>query len=313
MPSRFGVDKLNRNDVKIKSALRFIPLGSSSSGFFCLPVGSLLLVLAVYSSGFEKFFRVSFSLDLAFWSLSVIFLFEKSCFPFSNRYFWRCMNSIFAIIAVGLDAARIAFSKSKIEKTAAAVVGVVGIGLLLAPLSVLSNDVQPARHIPPAPPNDAPEVSCIWVSNHGSSGFSVKFDVHSPSGGRHVFSRFVLTGPNAWDSTHSDPGELSSSSPYPWLAIPGFDGGPPVPYSGYLHSMDYKVKGQELKPILSPNGVYIGSYHSTLAFVNVTLYVVLNSNGSLYSMHAWASDSDGDGYEVSVYYSAGGGSFTTLP
>ena len=73
--------------------------------------------------------------DLIFlcWRFEMIFLFEKSCFPFSNRYFWRCMNSIFAIIAVGLDAARIAFSKSKIEKTAAAVV--VGIGLLVGSMA----------------------------------------------------------------------------------------------------------------------------------------------------------------------------------
>ena len=48
--------------------------------------------------------------------------------------------------------------------------------------------------------------------------------------------------------------------------------------------------------------------------VDIQLYVILNSEGALYSMHAWASDSDGDGYEVPVYYSAGvpDGPFYTL-
>ena len=154
------------------------------------------------------------------------------------------MKSIYALIALGLDAVRIAFSKSKIENMAAAVVGVVGIGLLASPFLVLANDVQPAGHIPPPPPNDAPEVSCLWVSNHGSAGFSVEFDVSAPSGGRHVFSRFLLTGPNTWDD---QPDYVSGT--FPWLAIPGFDGGPPAPYLGYLPSIDYTIEGQELRHI----------------------------------------------------------------
>ena len=40
--------------------------------------------------------------------------------------------------------------------------------------------------------------------------------------------------------------------------------------------------------------------------MDISLYVVLNSEGVLESMHAWAVDSDGDVYEVTVYYSAGG-------
>lgn len=50
--------------------------------------------------------------------------------------------------------------------------------------------------------------------------------------------------------------------------------------------------------------------------VSILLYVVLDSEGALYSMTAWALDSDGDGYEVAVYYSAAGrldGTFITLP
>ena len=45
---------------------------------------------------------------------------------------------------------------------------------------------------------------------------------------------------------------------------------------------------------------------SVASSVSVQLYVVLNSNGSLRSMNAWAVDSDGDNYEIPVYYSPGG-------
>ena len=46
------------------------------------------------------------------------------------------MRTLFALIAVGLDAARIAFSQSKIEKKAVSAVAaaVVGIGLFMAPI-----------------------------------------------------------------------------------------------------------------------------------------------------------------------------------
>lgn len=49
--------------------------------------------------------------------------------------------------------------------------------------------------------------------------------------------------------------------------------------------------------------------------MDISLYVVLNSKGALYSMMAWTYDSDGDSYEVPVYYSAGepDGLFYTLP
>ena len=88
------------------------------------------------------------------------------------------MKSFYALIALGLDAARIAFSKSKIEKTAAAVVvGVVGIGLLLAPSAV-------GQERPPAEPHVgrslsllSPEVYSIKVRNRGSSGFSISLSI----------------------------------------------------------------------------------------------------------------------------------------
>ena len=38
----------------------------------------------------------------------------------------------------------------------------------------------------------------------------------------------------------------------------------------------------------------------TLADVNISIYVVLDSKGTLYSMTAWAYDSDGDSYKVPI-------------
>ena len=121
------------------------------------------------------------------------------------------------------------FQSPKLGKTAAAVVvGFAGIGLLLSPVSVQSNGFDPGRPKPTPqpdspPPNDAPEVSCLWVANHGSIGFTVEFDVFTPSGGNLAFERFVLTGSNANDETFDDPSEVESGN-QSWLDIPGFDG-----------------------------------------------------------------------------------------
>ena len=72
-------------------------------------------------------------------------------------------------------------AKSKIKKTAAFVAAiVVGVGLLASPF-LLRADHDGAI--------DAPQVNCIWVSNHGSIGFDVEFDVSN-----HPDSDELLTG-----------------------------------------------------------------------------------------------------------------------
>ena len=100
-------------------AVFFVFLSGSPLSFWRSLVCSLVcfpcLVLASYSGCFERFSR---------------FLFEKSCFSFRDRYFWRCMKSLFALIAVGLDAVRIAFSKSKIGFDSKSIVQIAGIGTL---------------------------------------------------------------------------------------------------------------------------------------------------------------------------------------
>ena len=224
------------------------------------------------------------------------------------------MKSLFALIAVGLDVVALRFSKSKIKETAAAVVvGVVGVGLLASPFLVQANDEEEA--------DKAPYVGCLWVENHGSIGFDVEFDVSVPWEDIGWFDEFQLwqdgvEGVVADGSPRSD--TLESEAPNQgWLKIPGFDGGPPLPYPGYLHSFDYTVKALktvdiELHPFGGPPPL-VGFVEFETYKVDISLYVVLNSNGSLYSMHAWASDSDGNGYEVPVYYSAGGRNFETLP
>ena len=169
---------------------------------------------------------------------------------------------------------------------------IVGIGLLASPFPVQSNDEEDA--------DQAPEVSCIWVENLGSSGFTVEFEVSDNSHSSNSF-RLCQEGFISHVDRQPAPRATLVSRSVKWLSIPGFDGGPPLPYPGYLHSVGFIVKGEYPRHV-SWEGISYVAYSQ----VSISLYVVLNSNGSLHSMHAWASDSDGDGYEVPLYYSPGG-------
>ena len=215
------------------------------------------------------------------------------------------MKSLFALIAVGLDVAALRFSKSKIKKTAAAVVvGVVGVGSLAFPFLLQADDGE----------DNAPEVLALYVANSGSIGFEVDIDVSVPWEDIHFFDEFRLFQGGEDINVVGSPCSDTLRSKYcGWLEIPGYDGGPPLPYPGYLHSFDYTVKA--LKAVESTYIPLSGPPPAPPAFwfveyetfeVDIPLYVVLNSEGTLYSMNAWASDSDGNGYEVPVYYSAGG-------
>ena len=211
------------------------------------------------------------------------------------------MKSYFALIAVGLDAAASRILKSKFEKMAAAVVvGVVGIGLLASPFLVLANDEET---------NDAPEVLQLYVLNFGSIGFKVKFDVRAPSDSDKLLNGFELWQDGLFVDDELWVKSASLISDFcDWLEIPGFDGGPPLPYPGYSHSFDFIIKGLEFEGIFPYGGPPPHDLVSSVASsVSVQLYVEVDSEGALESMSAWAVDSDGDSYEVSVYYSAGGG------
>lgn len=209
-------------------------------------------------------------------------------------------------------AAAVSQSKKAVSAVAAAVVGV---GLLAVPFLLQANDEET---------NDAPEVGCLWVANFGSIGFKVKFDVTVPWGVLYPWDEVQLWQGGDEVDDGFPPVSLFSNH-CDWLSIPGFDGGPPLPYPGYnqnnpafeftvkglkyhSHDIDHDFTGM-IPPFPSTGWIRFDVFE-----VDISLYVTVNSNGSLRSMSAYASDSDGDSYEIPVYYSAGGwgGSFETF-
>ncbi len=149
------------------------------------------------------------------------------------------MNTLFALIAVGLDAAATRFS-SKMEKTAAAVVvGVVGVGLLFAPLAV-GQERPPDEPLPSDSPTLlSPYVNSVEVHDHSSSGFSISVDFGS---GWEAFGGAELC---EW---HSSPFGVSgwfcfasntSSGIYRWPASV-YLANPPRGTS--THSYDFKIR-----------------------------------------------------------------------
>ena len=209
------------------------------------------------------------------------------------------MRTLFALIVVGLDAAATRF-KSKIEKTAAAVVvGVVGIGLLASPFLLQANDDEKT--------NDAPNVGCLWVANSGSIGFEVDFDVtFSPDADEDLIGFQLKQDDEGIVNDVFLVKRATLRSVYcDWLDIPGYDGSG-IPYPGYPHSFDFVVEGVKFHGFVRYGNPRFDLVTSLVSSVSVQLYVEVNGNGSLRSMNAWAVDSDGDSYEVPVYYSAGG-------
>lgn len=88
------------------------------------------------------------------------------------------MRTLFALIAVGLDAAATRF-KSKIEKTAAAIAtAFIGIGLLASPFLLQADDED----------DEIPKIKSIYVTNHGSTGFEIEVRLSSS------FPYFVAEG-----------------------------------------------------------------------------------------------------------------------
>ena len=223
------------------------------------------------------------------------------------------MHNFYSLGAVCLGAAS-RILKSKIKETAAAVVvGVVGIGLLVSPFLVQANDEEEA--------DKAPYVSCLWIANSGSIGFEVDFDVsvpwEEPWEEIHRFDKFQLWRDGIELADGSPRSDTLRSDYCDWLSIPGFDGSTSTAPIG-SHSFDFTVKALktvviQLHPLGTPPPL-VGFIKWETFWVDISLYVTVNSNGSLRSMYAYAYDGDGDFYEIPVYYSAGGwgGSFETF-
>ena len=118
----------------------------------------------------------------------------------------------------------------------------VGIGLLASPFLVHAIDEEKT--------NAAPEVSCLWVSNHGLSGFMAEFDVIAPLDSDITLHSFCLGQDGFIRSVDREPAPsatIESEAPKGWLDILGYDGGLPLLlYSGYLHSFDFTIKGGEV-------------------------------------------------------------------
>ena len=76
--------------------------------------------------------------------------------------------------------------------------------------------------------NDAPEVSCLWVLNHGLSGFMVEFDVIAPLDLDITLHSFCLGQDGFIRSVDREPAPsatIESEAPKGWLDIPGLMAG----------------------------------------------------------------------------------------
>ncbi len=211
--------------------------------------------------------------------------------------------------------------KSKFEKTAAVVVvGVVGIGLLADPVN-LPDD--PSRTgFPEASMNVcAPVVSSITVTDDGSAGFRVSVDF---SHGWDMF-RWVRWAPLSWKLWGYDFGAKDAVRHNP-LKRGNFWNSRTAQFDNLLWTADSNGRdvhfdyfsrggtgGKYFEMAIEPQhdrvvNVAGKEWDPSDHYVNLTLYVTdRDSKGRLlpggeYRMHCWVSDSDGNGYYVTVYF-----------
>ena len=219
------------------------------------------------------------------------------------------------------------------QSAAAVVVGVVGIGLLVGSISLLSEPVQTG----PSPGQTknvcAPVVHYVEVTNDGSSGLSVSVDIlqhgwemfrrwflPSETGfSRSVFLGYTFVTKDAvrhyplerrdfyadfsddletWDEEEDQPVHFD-------YFVRGGSGGTRGS-GGQYFSMRIKPEHFGLEHVRGEH------YHTLDHWVDITLYVTdRDSKGKRmpvgkYNMHCWVSDSDGNGYYVTVYYDGDG-------
>ena len=237
------------------------------------------------------------------------------------------MRTLFALIAVGLDAAATRFS-SKFEKVAAAVVvGVVGIGLLVGSLSLLSEPIQHGPFPSQTVNVCAPVVSSVTVTDDGSAGLRVSVDIS------HGWDMFRLPSPaigfRGYKFETFDAVRHYQLLRGDFWAF--FDGTKLKTWDGGLFGLDLPVYfdyfvrggsggtrgsgGQYFSMKITPEWFGLrhvrGEHYHTLDHsVDITLYVTNfgGRNGTTrlpigqYRMHCWISDTDGNGYYVPVHF-----------
>ena len=219
------------------------------------------------------------------------------------------------------------------QSAAAVVVGVVGIGLLVGSLSLLSEPVQtgPGGH------NTvnvcAPVVHYVEVTNDGSAGLRVSVDFLR---GWDMFTWVPpsLTGLSHWEwygyrfrtydavrhypHERGDFSEIFSYFSSRWYTSD--DEGRDVHFdyfvrggSGGIRGTGGKYFSMRIEPQWYGLRHVRGEHYHTLDhWVDITLYVTdRDSKGKRmpvgkYNMHCWVSDTDGNGYSVAVYYDGDG-------
>ena len=178
------------------------------------------------------------------------------------------MPYFIALGAVCLGAAS-RILKSKIEKTAAAVV--VGVGLLSAPLAV-GQERPPDEPIPTDLPSLlSPEVYSVKVRNHGSSGFSFSLSIGP---GWEAFRGAYLCEPNG----HCHVSSPLSSRTFRWPA-PVYSANPPRGTSTHSYSFTLKPKSRDGWAGGRP-------YSSDGLEIDVTVYIEV-TNGSVSSIYCY--------------------------
>ena len=191
------------------------------------------------------------------------------------------VKSLYALIAAGLDVARIAFSKSKIEKKAvsSAAAAVVGVGLLCSPIESVQGQSNPA---PPA-------VSSVTLTQDEASDsdwtskFSISVRLDIGGSGWCVY----IPGTGICSIGHGslwaifDDLQTSGSFDTDHGYFGGFSAGG---FSAHAGGGYYRVK-------MFPRD------HSTTSWIELWIYV----NPLTGSVDAWVeSDSAGNSYSVSI-------------
>lgn len=195
-------------------------------------------------------------------------------------------------------------AKMKMATTAV----IVGIALLASPFLLQSDDED----------DEIPKIKSIYVTNHGSTGFEIEVRLSSS------FPYFVAEGYRStlyeryWETTwrprlrwrhvESSPSWDCGlcSNLVDWYEIPNYD------ESSGSESFDFLVA---LDKQTGPSDWSLGNPWQVIHTIEISFSVTTDDDGIRpISMSASADDSEGNSYDITVYYRYGpGGDFVVLP